>query len=128
MAQVTAKTVCVVARRQRPPEFVGTLRDKDTDTCRSFGASAAAAGIRYAGEEGWARVPMRLPLPRFETVERGQRRQIAATAKALECAAQGVGVLMHGRASCAMRRIIAAAMSDRGWPTQATHRCVPRLA
>src|SRR5215831_17890347 len=102
MAQVTAKTVCVVARRQRPPEFVGTLRDKDTDTCRSFGASAAAAG--------WARVPMRLPLPRFETVERAQRRQIAATAKAPECAAQGVGVLMHGRASCAMRRIIAAAM------------------
>jgi hypothetical protein len=43
-------------------------------------------------------------------------------------APSGVIVLMHGRASCALRRIIAAAMSDRGWPTQAPRGCIPRLA
>jgi hypothetical protein len=61
-----AKTVCTIARQSRPPEFVASLRDADTETCRtSSGMSAAASGIRYAGE-GWARVPIRLPLPRPE--------------------------------------------------------------
>jgi hypothetical protein len=28
------KTICVVARRSRDPEVIGSLRDRDTDTCR----------------------------------------------------------------------------------------------
>jgi len=45
-----AKTVCTVARAQPPPEFTGTARDKDTDSCRTFpfAASALVADIRYA--------------------------------------------------------------------------------
>ena len=77
----------MVAVQARPPEFVGTLRDGDTDTCRaSSWASASASISRY--DDGWARVPIRLPLPQLEKVERAHRRQLAATEKALERAAQ----------------------------------------
>jgi hypothetical protein len=74
-----AKTVCAVGRAQRPPEFVATLRDADTETCRTSSWPSATAAIittviktdslpanlterrfrediRYAG--------MRVPLPR----------------------------------------------------------------
>jgi hypothetical protein len=55
------KTVCAVGRAQQPPEFVATMRDRDTESCRTFpsGTSALASAIRYP-EQGWAR-PMRLP-------------------------------------------------------------------
>src|SRR5215472_1562476 len=83
-----AKTVCIRARAAKTPEFTGSARDRDTDSCRRFpfGASASASGIRYA--DGWARVAMRLPMPRLETVERLQRRQLAAAERAMERAAQ----------------------------------------
>jgi len=86
---MAGKTVCVVARAQRVPEFVASGRDKDTDSCRvfPFGASALVADIRYAGER-WARVALRLPLLRLETVERVQRQQLAATERTLERAAR----------------------------------------
>lgn len=45
---IPGKTVCVVAQQQRPPEFVASLRDKDTDSCRQDRA-----------------IPLEMPLPRL---------------------------------------------------------------
>jgi hypothetical protein len=35
---IQAKTVCAVARQQRPPEFIASMRDRDTDSA-TFAAS-----------------------------------------------------------------------------------------
>jgi hypothetical protein len=35
---ILGKGVCVVARQQRVPELVASLRDRDTDTCRQVRA------------------------------------------------------------------------------------------
>ena len=35
------KTICVVARRSRDPEVIGSLRDRDTETCRQDDTATA---------------------------------------------------------------------------------------
>ena len=86
-----AKTICIVASASAPPSVVATSPDKDTESCRvSPWPSASASGIRY-GEEGWARVPTRLPLPQIEALERvecAQHRPLAAVERALARAAR----------------------------------------
>jgi hypothetical protein len=61
---IAAKTVCVVATQQRPPEFVASMRDKDTDSCRELRASPAGSALvpRFALPSGgppaqWRVVP-----------------------------------------------------------------------
>jgi hypothetical protein len=40
MAEAQPQTVCIIARRAKDPQVVGSVRDRDTDTCRGAPMSA----------------------------------------------------------------------------------------